>query len=48
VIASAARRWLRSVSIKHKLIAIVVFTSVVVVLLATVGFLWWDYKSVKQ
>jgi len=47
VIAAAARRWLRSVSIRQKLIAIVVFTSVVVVLLATVVFLAWDFRNFK-
>ncbi len=48
MIAATARRWLRNVSIRQKLIAIVVFTSVVVVLLATVGFLAWDYGSFKH
>jgi signal transduction histidine kinase/DNA-binding response OmpR family regulator len=48
MIAGTARRWLRNVSIKQKLIAIVVFTAVVVVLLATVGFLAWDYGSFRR
>jgi signal transduction histidine kinase/DNA-binding response OmpR family regulator len=48
MIAATARRWLRHISIKQKLIAIVVFTAVVVVLLASVGFLYWDYRSFKE
>jgi signal transduction histidine kinase len=48
MIAATARRWLRNVSIRQKLIAIVVFTTVVVVLLATVGFLVWDYRSFED
>jgi signal transduction histidine kinase/CheY-like chemotaxis protein len=47
MIAGTARRWLRNVSIRQKLTAIVVFTSVVVVLLASVGFLAWDYDNFK-
>jgi len=47
MIAATARRWLRNLSIRRKLTAIVVFTSVVVVLLASVGFLAWDYDSFR-
>jgi signal transduction histidine kinase/DNA-binding response OmpR family regulator len=48
MIAATARRWMRNVSIKQKLNTIVVFTSVVVVLLATVGFLAWDYDNFRR
>jgi signal transduction histidine kinase/CheY-like chemotaxis protein len=46
--AGAGRGWLRNLSIKRKLTAIVVLTSGVAVILASALFLAYDYNSARQ
>jgi signal transduction histidine kinase/CheY-like chemotaxis protein len=48
MIAGTARRWLRNLSLKRKLTAIVVITSGFAVILASALFLAYDYNSARQ
>lgn len=47
-IAGAARSWMRDLSLKHKLIAIIMLTSISALLLAAAVFMAWQWTSIRR